>query len=100
MELYYGNLLIRKMLESLGYGVVSLERVRLGEIELGDLPVGAAAPLTNDERLSLLANVDEARALQGARGGRGRGRGRDVRFRGARGGGRGRRGDGVGSWRR
>ena len=94
------NRQIRKMLESLGYGVVSLERVRLGEIELGDLPVGAAAPLTNDERLSLLANVDEARALQGARGGRGRGRGRDVRFRGARGGGRGRRGDGVGSWRR
>ena len=90
------NRQIRKMLESLGYGVVSLERVRLGEIELGDLPLGAAAPLTNDERLSLLANVDEARALQAARGGPGRGRGR----RGARVGGRGRRGDGVGRWRR
>jgi len=43
------NRQVRRMAEAVGSRVASLRRVRFGPIELGDLPPGAARPLTPDE---------------------------------------------------
>lgn len=43
------NRQIRKMLETLGYNVDSLKRVKIGELSLGHLGVGESRPLTEDE---------------------------------------------------
>ena len=46
---------IRRMCrELLGLHVVELKRIGIGEVELGDLPVGKWRPLTDEERLSLI----------------------------------------------
>ncbi|MBI5370174.1 rRNA pseudouridine synthase [Candidatus Uhrbacteria bacterium] len=47
------NRQIRRMCEQLGYNVNSLKRIRVMNILLGDLPVGATRPLTTKE-LTLL----------------------------------------------
>jgi len=44
---------IRRALESLGHPVVALLRVRMGPLHLGNLPIGAARPLSPHERRSL-----------------------------------------------
>lgn len=44
------NRQIRRMCDYLGYKVVKLRRVRIMNIELGDLPVGHYRPLTNHEK--------------------------------------------------
>jgi 23S rRNA pseudouridine2604 synthase len=49
---------IRRMCrELLGLHVVELKRVRVGELELGNLPVGKWRPLTDKERQSLLPKL-------------------------------------------
>jgi 23S rRNA pseudouridine2605 synthase len=44
---------IRKLLDFLGYTVVSLQRIRIGDISLGKLPTGRFRFLSRKERLSL-----------------------------------------------
>ena len=48
------NRQIRKMMEALGYNVMSLRRVSIGKIELGDLKPGTHRPLTAEEIRGLL----------------------------------------------
>ena len=43
------NRQIRKMLETLGYTVNSLKRIKVGELTLGHLQVGEYRALTEDE---------------------------------------------------
>jgi 23S rRNA pseudouridine2605 synthase len=43
------NKQIRRMLESLGYEVVSLQRIAIGPLKLGDLPEGESRELSMDE---------------------------------------------------
>ena len=43
------NRQIRKMLETLGYNVNSLKRVKIGELSLGHLQPGEYRPLTEEE---------------------------------------------------
>ena len=50
---------IRRMCEKLGYRVVSLKRLRVMNIELGDLPVGQYRDLTNSEREELKKMLKE-----------------------------------------
>ncbi|HEX7245440.1 MAG TPA: pseudouridine synthase [Solirubrobacterales bacterium] len=47
------NRQVRRMVEAVGNRVLFLRRVRFGPIELGDLPAGAARPLTPDELVAL-----------------------------------------------
>jgi 23S rRNA pseudouridine2605 synthase len=47
---------VRRMCQAVGHEVVKLRRVRIGPIELGDLPAGAVRPLTRRE-------VDAIRAV-------------------------------------
>ncbi len=47
------NRQIRRMCEQLGYKIHTLKRIRIINIELADLPVGATRPLTNKELLVL-----------------------------------------------
>jgi 23S rRNA pseudouridine2605 synthase len=47
---------VRRMLATLGYQVVRLKRVRMGNLTLGNLKEGAARELTPDEVRTLLAN--------------------------------------------
>lgn len=53
------NRQIRRMVKSLGNEVVSLKRIRIASIRLGDLPEGAWRPLSPQEVRSLLALGDE-----------------------------------------
>ena len=46
---------IRRMCELVGLHVVDLERVRIGDVLLGDLPEGKWRPLTTEEREALIA---------------------------------------------
>jgi len=43
------NRIIRRMMEHLGYKVISLSRIRIGELELGSLKSGACRELTGPE---------------------------------------------------
>lgn len=45
---------IRRMCEAVGLGVTDLQRVRIGSLELGDLPEGKWRPLTANERAVLV----------------------------------------------
>ncbi len=47
---------IRRMAELVGLHVTDLLRVRIGEVELGDLPEGKWRPLTPEERFALVRN--------------------------------------------
>jgi len=48
------NRQIRRMCEAVGLKVTDLKRVRIGPLELGDLPEGQWRPLTSAERAALL----------------------------------------------
>jgi 23S rRNA pseudouridine2605 synthase len=43
------NRIVRKMMESLGYKIYALRRIRIGKINLGNLGLGETRPLTDDE---------------------------------------------------
>lgn len=47
------NRQIRRMLQQLGYSVIALQRIRIGPIELGNLPEGKLRPLTDGEMKAL-----------------------------------------------
>ncbi|MFD1030047.1 23S rRNA pseudouridine(2604) synthase RluF [Metaplanococcus flavidus] len=51
------NRQIRRMCTALGYEVRSLQRIRIMNIQLGDLPVGKWRDLTNDERNELFRQL-------------------------------------------
>jgi 23S rRNA pseudouridine2605 synthase len=42
--------IIRRMFKELGYNVLSLSRIKVGNLELGDLPEGEYRPLTEEEK--------------------------------------------------
>lgn len=52
------NRQIRRMCTALGYEVRSLQRIRIMNIHLGDLPVGEWRDLTDDERNELFKQLD------------------------------------------
>lgn len=52
------NRQIRRMCSALGYEVRSLQRVRIMNIRLGDLPIGEWRDLTDDERNELFKELD------------------------------------------
>jgi len=64
------NRQVRRMCAALGLDLVALVRVRVGPIELGDLPAGAVRPLTRDEVRALRIAVSGAGAARPARAGR------------------------------
>ena len=51
------NRQIRRMCEAVDLDVADLRRVRIGPLELGDLPEGKWRPLTREERAALLAKA-------------------------------------------
>jgi 23S rRNA pseudouridine2605 synthase len=42
--------IVRRMFKELGYNVLSLRRIKVGNLELGDLPEGEYRPLTEEEK--------------------------------------------------
>ncbi len=52
------NRQIRRMCEALGHTVNTLRRIRVMNVELGDLPVGACRELTKEETKILLASIE------------------------------------------
>ena len=52
---------IRRVLARLGHKVVSLKRIAIGTLRLGDLPEGAYRPLSNHEVQGLYQAVDDIR---------------------------------------
>ncbi|MFM8264189.1 MAG: pseudouridine synthase [Pirellula sp.] len=52
---------IRRVLARLGHKVVSLKRIAIGTLRLGDLPEGAYRPLSNQEVQGLYQAVDDIR---------------------------------------
>lgn len=52
------NRQIRRMCEQLGYDVSTLRRIRVMNVELGRLPVGAVRPLTREETNVLLESIE------------------------------------------
>ncbi|RHW40342.1 23S rRNA pseudouridine(2604) synthase RluF [Neobacillus notoginsengisoli] len=52
------NRQIRRMCEALGYEVYRLQRIRIMNIELGNLPVGQWRDLTKKEKARLFADLD------------------------------------------
>lgn len=55
------NRQIRRMCELLGYDVTALKRIRIMNIELGDLPTGQWRDLTNKELKELKDSVEESK---------------------------------------
>jgi 23S rRNA pseudouridine2605 synthase len=43
------NRMVRRILHNSGHSVLSLRRVRYGQILLGDLPEGACRPISDEE---------------------------------------------------
>lgn len=64
------NRQVRRMCAALGLDLTALARVRVGPIELGDLPVGAVRPLAAEEVRALRNAASEAAAARQARPGR------------------------------
>ena len=59
MILHQGvNRQIRRMCRDLGLTILRLKRIRLGPLELGDLPVGESRFLSRQEIAALLRAVD------------------------------------------
>ena len=50
------NRQVRRMVEALGAKVITLARVAIGSVEIGDLPVGAVRPLTAGEATRLISS--------------------------------------------
>jgi 23S rRNA pseudouridine2604 synthase len=57
------NRQIRRMCEYLGYEVIALQRVRIMNLELGDLPVGQWRDLTAEELKTLRDSVKDSDGL-------------------------------------
>ena len=53
---------VKRYCEALGHRAILLRRIAFGPITLGNLPVGAARPLTRRELTALRAAVDTARS--------------------------------------
>jgi 23S rRNA pseudouridine2605 synthase len=51
------NRQVRRMLEAIGFEVERLQRVRIGPLQLADLPLGASRPLSRSEVAALRATV-------------------------------------------
>ncbi len=51
------NRQIRRMCRALGYEVLSLKRLSIGPIRLGDLPEGSVRPLSGSERAMILGST-------------------------------------------
>jgi 23S rRNA pseudouridine2605 synthase len=64
------NRQVRRMCAALGLDLTALARVRVGPIELGDLPLGAVRPLTREEVRALRNAVSGAGAARPPRSGR------------------------------
>jgi pseudouridine synthase len=62
------NRQVRRMVEALGAKVLKLVRVRIGDIAIGDLKIGATRPLTAQEVAALLRADVRERAAKKARG--------------------------------
>lgn len=54
---------IRRLLARVGHKVLRLDRIALGPLNIGDLPIGAYRPLTSVELKKLLATIDAAEAV-------------------------------------
>lgn len=59
------NRQIRRMVESLGYRVVDLKRIRIMHVRMGDMKVGEWREFTPEETEELLARLSEQAALDG-----------------------------------
>lgn len=59
------NRQIRRMVESLGYRVIDLKRVRIMHVRLGDMKVGEWREFTPEEAEELLARLAEQAVLDG-----------------------------------
>lgn len=57
------NRQIRRMCEYLGYEVVSLKRIRIMNIQLGELPVGKWRNLNDQEILSLKSSLEDSKNI-------------------------------------
>ncbi len=55
------NRQVRKMLEAVGHPVIELKRISVGQVQLGDLPVGQWRYLTEKEKTILLKKGDNKR---------------------------------------
>ena len=55
------NRQVRKMLEAVGHPVIELKRISVGQVQLGDLPVGQWRYLTEKEKTILLKKADNKR---------------------------------------
>ena len=70
------NRQIRRMCELVGLVVVDLYRIRIGPLELGDLPEGKWRALTAEERASLLSSASASASGSAARSASARSRGK------------------------
>lgn len=59
------NRQIRRMVRKLGYQVVRLKRVRVANVRLGNLPIGAYRHLTANEQKKLLHALDSSQPMDG-----------------------------------
>lgn len=73
------NRQIRRMCEYLGYEVVALQRIRIMNLELGDLPVGEWRDLTPEELKALKDSVKDSDGLPKAYGNIGREKPEDIK---------------------
>ncbi|HPE85221.1 MAG TPA: rRNA pseudouridine synthase, partial [Chlamydiales bacterium] len=48
---------VRQLAAAAGLKVLELVRIRIGDLQLGSLPVGMFRPMSKKERLTLLANL-------------------------------------------
>lgn len=73
------NRQIRRMCEYLGYEVVALQRIRIMNLELGDLPVGEWRDLTSKELKDLKDSVKDSDGLPKAYGNVGREKPQEIK---------------------
>ncbi len=59
---------VRRMLKAVGHPVLELRRLRVGNLELGDLPLGRWRELTTKEVWKLLKSTEAVEGTQGADG--------------------------------
>lgn len=62
LTIYEGrNRQVRKMMEAVGHPVVELKRISVGQVQLGDLPLGQWRYLTEEEKKILIKKEDNER---------------------------------------